>query len=210
MGRPHNRMRRRSICTADIIIVVGLIALFTPLVWSLRSTILQYQAASFPAQTDEPATEDIRANEFAPSPAFSMSRQRIIIPKLGCNAVIVEETRDSDLDRGPMHLTGTAFPGDIGNCCIAAHKEKWFKSLDELRPGDTVTINDSYTTYYYRVITQRIVKDTELSVLDDCSDPTLTLITCSGPAYFGRGQGRIIVKATLAATQDVTAPNNTH
>jgi sortase A len=133
-----------------------------------------------------------------------MTKSTIIIPRIHLNAAIVEETCAHDLNRGPMHLAGTGLPGQAGNCCIAAHKERWFRGLKKLARGDTVTIQSGDRHYTYSITGRQIVCADNTSTLDRTRTPTLTLITCTGPSYFGRGKGRLIVTGVLKTTKQQT------
>lgn len=179
---------KKSTLLSDILLVLGVIAIAAPLIWSMRADYLQSQAAF---QTV--ANTTVQSMGVVPS--------KIYIPKLNMSAVIIEETSPSDLDRGPMHLAGTVFPGRPGNCCIAAHKEKWFKGLGKLDHGDTVIISADDKRYIYTVTGQKIVRSTDVWVLEDTASPAITLITCTGPAYFGRGKGRLIVTGVLKSAE---------
>jgi sortase A len=165
-----------------IVVVIGVVLLATPLMWSLRADRLQSRERRL-WNTD--------------THKYSGQAFRIVVPRIGVDAIVVEETKESDLDRGPMHLAGTAFPGQPGNCCIAAHKEKWFRRLGQLATGDAVMVYSQGKRYEYAIIGQKIVESHNLTVLEDTRAATISLITCTGPAYFGRGKGRLVLIGVL-------------
>jgi sortase A len=117
---------------------------------------------------------------------------------------IVEGVGLDVLRRGPGHYPKTDLPGQAGNFAVAGHRSTYgapFFHLDQLRPGDEVRVTDrSGTPYVYRVVEQRVVAPTDLSVLADDplggGRPTLTLTTCN-PRFSNRE--RLIVFAELVA-----------
>ncbi|MBI2842956.1 MAG: class D sortase [Armatimonadetes bacterium] len=173
----------KSLIIADLAIIAGLICVLVPVAWSFRSSMLQQLDRAEQERESHPA--DLRAG----------SRMRIIIPKLKLDAVVVEEVQESDLDKGPMHLAGTPRPGLSGNCCIAAHREKWFRRLDRLTAGDEVVIEVGAKSYTYLVTGGRVVRSDDASVLASTDEPVLSLITCTGIPYFGSGAGRLVIRA---------------
>lgn len=173
-----------------IMLAIGIVLLLLPLFWSLRADIYQDKLKSEPRVVTK--SPDVIVEK-------KMGGARIRIARLNLDAVVVDETRPSDLDLGPMHLKDTAVPGMTnGNCCIAAHKEKWFRGLKRLQVGDKVIIEMiNGKNYIYSVTGQQVARADRTELLDDTPSPTLTLITCTGPAYFGRGNGRRLVSAVL-------------
>jgi sortase A len=117
---------------------------------------------------------------------------------------VVEGVGVHVLRRGPGHYPKTAMPGEPGNFAVAGHRTTNgapFLHLDQLRSGDEVHVTDRVgTRHLYRVVEQRVVAPTDLSVLgsDPLGDgrPTLTLTTCH-PRFSNRQ--RLIVFAELAA-----------
>ncbi|MEN6371025.1 MAG: class D sortase [Armatimonadota bacterium] len=178
---------------AEFLIVAGLICLFTPIIWSLQSNNLQSSERKSWDNDQKRGTQSLQ-----------YQRYRLIIPKLGLDAVVVEEITESDLNKGPMHMAGTPDPGHPGNCCIAAHKEKWFRGLAKLSNGDTVNLESGKTSYTYKVTGQDVVSPNDIQALADTRSPTLTLITCTGRPFFGSGSGRLLVRAKLASAKQLT------
>ncbi|MEN6520966.1 MAG: class D sortase [Armatimonadota bacterium] len=178
---------------AEFLIVAGLICLFTPIIWSLRAGNLQSSERKIWDNNQKRGTQSLQPQ-----------RYRLIIPKLDLDAVVVEEVSESDLDKGPMHMAGTPDPGHPGNCCIAAHKEKWFRGLARLSSGDIVNLESEKMSYTYRVTGQEVVSPNDIQALADTRSPTLTLITCTGRPFFGSESGRLLVRAKLAAARRIT------
>jgi sortase A len=103
---------------------------------------------------------------------------RISIPKIGLDAVIVEGTTISSLALGPGHLLTTALPGESGNAVIAGHRDTFFRHLYELAPGDAIFVRRHGNSYHYIVSSKRVVDADDLSVLRTTSRSILTVITC--------------------------------
>jgi sortase A len=106
---------------------------------------------------------------------------RIVIPRIGLNAVIVDGTSPSDLAKGPGIFAGDYVPGEGRLVYIAGHRTIYgapFSHLDVLRRGDTIAIAMPYGSFTYRVTGHRIVKANELSVLRSHGREQLILQTC--------------------------------
>lgn len=116
----------------------------------------------------------------------------IRIPRLGkkFNVPIVEGVRARDLSRGVGHYPRTARPGDVGNFAVAGHRAtngEPFRNLDRVRRGDAVVVETSTDWLTYVVDRTRIVKPSDVWVLDPVpgkpgatpTKPLLTLTTCN-------------------------------
>jgi sortase A len=122
----------------------------------------------------------------------------IRIPKIGLDKVVVEGTTVADLRKGPGHYEGTPLPGQQGNAAIAGHRTTYgapFADLDQLQPGDVITVQTLAGTFDYRVRAGGVfvVNPSEVAVLETTpSEDMLTLTTCN-PKYSARE--RLIVQA---------------
>lgn len=120
---------------------------------------------------------------------------RIVIPRLGVSAVVVEGVDKPVLRRAAGHIPGTAFPGQIGNIGIAAHRDAYFRPLRNIRRDDLVALTTLRGEFRYRVVSTKIVNPEDVAVLDPDGTEILTLITCY-PFYFvGPAPNRFIVRA---------------
>ncbi|MGA2522411.1 MAG: class E sortase [Acidimicrobiales bacterium] len=122
----------------------------------------------------------------------------ISIPRLGMsNTVIVEGTGENQLQQGPGHYVGTPLPGEAGNVGIAGHRTTYgapFYDLNELQPGDQITIQTAQGLFDYQVATSHVVSPADTAVLEASTVPELTLTTCN-PRY--SAATRLVVVATL-------------
>jgi sortase A len=120
---------------------------------------------------------------------------RMEIPRVGLSVMVVEGTDKTTLRRAAGHIEGTAVPGQPGNIGIAAHRDTFFRPLRNVRRNDIVTIATVKTEYRYRVVSTRVVRPEEVSVLNPSKQEILTLVSCY-PFYFvGPAPNRFIVRA---------------
>ena len=105
----------------------------------------------------------------------------LVIPKLLIHAPIVyaasaqEHEIQNLLQSGVVHLSGTAEPGEVGNCYIVGHSSDYlnalghyktvFAGLPELKKGDRILIQTQDQTLEYFVQETRVVEPDDLSVL---------------------------------------------
>jgi sortase A len=112
----------------------------------------------------------------------------LLIPRMDLDMVVVEGTDTESLKKGPGHYSSTAYPWeDSGRVGIAGHRTTYgapFWSLDELRPGDRITLETEYGIFDY-VVTRTVITDPSgtlpsgQSVLAQTDRPTLVLTTCN-------------------------------
>jgi sortase A len=123
----------------------------------------------------------------------------IEINKINVRLPILMGADDKALDKGAGFLEGTAYPGEIGNSAIAAHRSKtygrMFNRLGEVKVGDEITIQTIEGTYHYVAFKKVIVQPNDLSVLKKNGDnKILTLITCEP---IETATHRLIIQAKL-------------
>lgn len=148
-------------------------------------------------------------------PAPGEPLAQIEIPSLGVDKVVLQGVDVDDLRRGPGHYSQTALPGNPGNASIAGHRTTYgspFGRIDELVPGDEITVTTVQGEFVYRVLDPALAYADSLDlvheigdghvivppsagwVLDDFGDDRLTLTACH-PKLSSRE--RIIVTAEL-------------
>jgi sortase A len=128
------------------------------------------------------------------------------IPRVALDAVVLHGSDTHTLRRGPGHLENTALPGKSGNVVIAGHRDSFFHRLRDVTLGDDVFIDTSEGHFQYRVTSTHVVNAQDLSVLDQTSDATLTLITCYPFWVLGPAPDRFIVRGELVANTRFAAP----
>lgn len=136
--------------------------------------------------------------------ANSSDAYTLSIPKLGIDHADVRIGSD-DLDKSLIHFTG-AMPGNRGNPVIFGHSTiPWlynptnyksiFTKLIDLDEGDQIMITSDNVTYRYAVMSMKVVKPNDVSVLEQYTDDSyITLVTCV-PA--GTYLNRLVVKGKL-------------
>lgn len=106
---------------------------------------------------------------------------RLQIPRLDADFVMVKGSDPADLRKGPGTYDDTPLPGLGGTTAIAGHRTTYlapFRHLDDLRPGDRITVQMPYGTFTYRVRRTRIVSPQTLSLLRDVGYDRLVLSAC--------------------------------
>jgi len=120
------------------------------------------------------------ANIAIPTPGPEQAT-RIQIAAIHIDAPIVQGDGWEQLKKGVGQHIGTANPGEIGNVVLSAHDDIFgdiFRYLDRLKPGDQVLIYTNQNVHTYIVTGSKIIEPTQVEVMGQTSQPTLTLISC--------------------------------
>ena len=120
------------------------------------------------------------ANIPLPTPGPEQAN-RIQIPAIGVDAPIVQGDGWEQLKKGVGQHIGSANPGEKGNVVLSAHNDIFgeiFRDLDRLEPGDEITVYTNQRAYTYVVSESQVVEPTQVEVMDNTAQPTLTLISC--------------------------------
>ena len=163
------------------------------------------------AATAAPSTTSTTVNpaNLPPPLPSGESVATIRIPKIGVDKTVVQGVGLADLRKAPGHYPETPMPGEQGNAAIAGHRTTYgapFNRLDELAPGDQILVTTLKGSFAYTVTGSKVVKPSQVEVLNATPTPTLTLTTCN-PKYSAKE--RLIVSATLDPGQKATAPSPT-
>ncbi len=124
---------------------------------------------------------------------------RLSIPSISVDYDVIEGTDTGDLERGPGHYASTAFPGTGETVAIAGHRTTYlapFRNINELKPGQSITLQMPYATFRYRVQYTRIVSPRAWWITDDVGYDRLVLSACN-PLY--SAAQRIVVFARLSS-----------
>jgi sortase A len=106
---------------------------------------------------------------------------RIQVPAISVDAPVVQGDGWEQLKKGVGQHVGTVNPGEAGNLVLSAHNDIFgeiFRNLDQLKPGDQVTLFTNQRAYNYIVVESKIVEPTDVEVLASSVQPTVTLISC--------------------------------
>ncbi len=150
-------------------------------------------SASPSAGADLPGDEVDTAN--APAVIKYVVIGTLKIPVLGVSQNLLEGS-GKQMKYGVGHITGTAQPGQKGNCAVSGHRPYPFRYLDQLSTGDSIVIKSGGITYTYAVFDRFDVLPTEVWVLNNIpgEDYALTVITCTP---YMVSSHRMIVRARL-------------
>jgi sortase A len=157
------------------------------------------------------------------------SLTRIEIPSIGVDVVVVQGTGADALRAGAGHYTATPLPCENGNVGIAGHRTTYghpFTNLDQLRPGDQITLETPIGSCTYQVLPAPagrhaldgrsaafvvapdavdVVGTPDRARAGDGAMPNamLTLTTCHPK---GSASQRLVVQAVLANAQPTSPP----
>lgn len=105
---------------------------------------------------------------------------RIEIPKIKLNAPILEGTDPNVLRKAVGHFENTGITS--GNICLAAHnrgyKYNFFQEIKNLRIGNEIIYIVNDKKIMFSVTLNKVIKEWDLSVLENTNENQLTLITC--------------------------------
>jgi sortase A len=119
------------------------------------------------------------------------------VRRIALEAPVLDGTDDLTLNRGVGWISGTARPGKPGNVGIAGHRDGFFRSLKDLKIGDTMDLVTQDQSKTFVVDNLRVVSPKDVSVLKPTATPSLTLVTCY-PFYFvGSAPQRYIIHASI-------------
>jgi sortase A len=190
-----------------LLTIVGLSGfVFTLVAPRLPAAVVQPLVAPLEAHTDLGAAS-AEAVIQPPAPG-SHAITRLVIAAIGLDtAVTVAPMQDGSWAIPKFiagHAQGSAGAGEPGNAIVLGHVTSLtlgnvFEHLDEVKPEDTVAVFSDTAKFDYRVTQASNVDRTDVDVLEPTSEPTLTLITCSGlwlPTVWDYSQ-RFVVRAEL-------------
>lgn len=178
---------------------------------------------SYPIATDVISNrEQVRLEAEFESPEFRTSfeaRQvepgrvltRIVVPRLGVDALVVEGTDARALRAGAGHYKHSSLPCETGNVSIAGHRTTYgkpFSRFDELKAGDEIILITPTRRCTYRVVVDGpkdasrptkgaagwITHPQDGAVVGPLQGQWLTLTTCHPK---GSAEKRLIVRAEM-------------
>lgn len=145
------------------------------------------QPSSSPVRpTMSPAMLRRLANSYAARTPEGAPVGKLLIPRIGVNATVVNGTDEADLRGGPGRQQQTGMPGQHKLVYIAGHRTTYgapFANIDRLAPGDSIVLELPYAVFNYRVTRTRIVDAHDLSVLRPGSRELIVLQACH-PRFF--------------------------
>lgn len=162
-------------------------------VWSGSSLFEHWEAHRWAARQKQSAPA---AGAAIPAPQPHQVIAWLEIPRLGIHTAVLEGDDDVSLTYGAGHIPGTPLPwAEQGNVGIAAHRDRFFRALRNVKPNDRIHLQTLRGDHDYVVESTRIVKPSNVSVLDASAQPELTLVTCYPFYYVGSAPLRFIVRS---------------
>ena len=202
-------MDKKAALLAVVLAVVGLLALLWPVVSGHRlQGDMSETSQEFLEEADQPYPEllaDLREyNERIPAVElrdYGVEDEVIgvlEIPALELVMPVYLGASDSHLAAGATVLGNTSAPiGGINtNCVIAGHRgwygADYFRHIDRLQAGDTVTITNLWETLTYAAVDIQIIQPYEVEKIKiQPGRDLLTLITCH--PYASGGRQRLVI-----------------
>ena len=129
------------------------------------------------------------------------------IPAIDLEMPIYLGATEQHMANGAAHLSQTSLPigGMDTNCVIAGHRgysgASYFRYLDKLHVGDTVSVTNLWETLTYRVCKIRIIDPSDVEeMLIQPGRELLTLLTCHPYASGGRQRYVVYCERTELTT----------
>ena len=129
------------------------------------------------------------------------------IPAIDLEMLIYLGATEQHMANGAAHLSQTSLPigGMDTNCVIAGHRgysgASYFRYLDKLHVGDTVSVTNLWETLTYRVCKIRIIDPSDVEeILIQPGRELLTLLTCHPYASGGRQRYVVYCERTELTT----------
>lgn len=150
-----------------------------------------------PPRAQNSMPEPVVAADPAPAPAITEKPVLAVlrIARLSLEVPVKYGTSEAVLRGGAGLIEGTAPPDAAGNVGIAAHRDTFFRPLEDVARGDLIEVETTTGFRSFRVITLSIVRPDQVSVLENTGANRLTLVTCYPFRYFGNAPLRFIVGA---------------
>lgn len=124
--------------------------------------------------------ENVNSNQIVSTKEKKDGIWLLEIPSINLKAEIQEGTSKEILDKFIGHFSESK--KWIGNVCLAAHnrgyENNYFSDLKKLKEGEKIIYHYKDLSREYSVIKNDIIKDTDLSCLENTKDNIITLITC--------------------------------
>lgn len=200
-------MSRRAIVSLSATAIISITALALEGVQVFRIPNQVSQAPQVDVRSisfDLPAAEiekvENQSEASAPSSRATYPSNRLIIPRMGVDADVIESDSPQALRKGLWHIPGSAFPGENGNIVISAHRwlhkppsPKTFYLIDKLEVNDPIYYDFGPSRYEYRVNETFVASPEDVHILKQ-DENKLTLFTCT-PLYSTKQ--RYVVTAVL-------------
>jgi len=135
---------------------------------------------------------------------------RLRIPRLGYDEIVLEGATARTLAFGPARVMSGSALGEPGNLVLAGHRTSWFRPLEGIAQGDTITldwVDTAGKTHQrtYTVETIRVVKPEAVAQMRPTEQDSLTLITCYPFGKRPTSPQRFVVQAIPVGSESLVA-----
>jgi len=130
---------------------------------------------------------------------------RLEIPDVGLSVVVEDGIDRPTLRRAVGHLPDTAYPGEVGNVVLAAHRDGLFRRLKDVRAGQRLRITTTDGMFDYDVVSVEVVAPDRVDRIAPGPHEEVTLVTCHPFYYVGPAPDRFLVKARRVPRGDAVA-----
>jgi sortase A len=117
------------------------------------------------------------------------------VDDLALEVPVYGSTDEWNLNRGAGWIEGTSRIGDSGNVGVAAHRDGYFRALQDVALGQKLVLETLSSTIEYRITGVRVVSPDAVEVLAPTEHDRITLVTCYPFYYVGPAPHRFIVTA---------------
>jgi sortase A len=126
---------------------------------------------------------------------------------IGLVAPVVDGVGDAQLSVAVGHVPASSWPGTDGTSVLAAHDVTWFSQIDQLTPGDQISVVTPCETFVYTVADHQVVS-ADTPILQSASS-RLVLITCYPVDALFLTSQRYLVDADLSRVVDAGTQTRT-
>jgi LPXTG-site transpeptidase (sortase) family protein len=161
--------------------------------------VVQHKQAADTTSTPSAQIKTVAAPILGFQANSSLWPTRVVMPSASIDLPLtgsIEQNGSWDISlTGANFALNTALPnGKNGNTVLFGHdRPKLFRTIHNLKIGDTISIIAPNGTYSYKMTSSLVVAPTDVSVMDQTATSTLTLITCDG----WLSENRYVVQATF-------------
>jgi len=196
--RRLSRWRAVSVVVEGLLVVIGFVSLTSYGWFTIEMRRLESDnrnAVSRMLNDRVTAVEAPAPTTIRPPAVDPVLLGQLDIPRLRLSTAIRVGDDDDALDGAVGYLPDTPPPWKHGNTALAAHRDRLFRALADIRIGDEIVLSTTHGAFRYVVRTTFIANPSEVWILDDAEGVDLTLITCYPFVYVGRAPKRFIVRA---------------
>lgn len=180
----------RAIWPGLLLILVGLALVVYPFLPSWQYRLAQPQpqlpyVSKLPASTlNQVAAAGNHLPNIGTKPIPTTNR--LVIPTIGVDMLIVDGPDERALDRGIWHIPNTSNPVDGGNVVLSGHRWRYLPPsnatlylLDKVKDGELVILYWGGQEYDYRINRREVVNPNRVDILQNTPAPRLTIFTCT-------------------------------